>query len=114
MDSQIDRLRALLRGIGATNRVQHARLAAAGVDDSIASLEEFCARLPFTTKAELVADQEANPPVPTLAINRPHQGVLNDRQIAPETEIACGILNARQVPLEQHKALALRPTHSLQ
>ena len=60
--TQLDRLRALLATIAPGNRFHAPRLAAAGVDERIASLEEFSARLPFTTKADLVADQAAHPP----------------------------------------------------
>jgi phenylacetate-CoA ligase len=62
MDSQLEQLRALLVAIGSTNRFYAPRLAAAGVDSGIESLDEFCARLPFTAKADLVADQAANQP----------------------------------------------------
>ncbi len=60
--SQLERLRALLATIAPANRFHAPRLALAGVDERIASLAEFSARHPFTTKAELVADQAANPP----------------------------------------------------
>ena len=60
--SQLEKLRALLEEMIPGNRFQAARLAAAGVDAGVASLAEFAARMPFTTKAELVADQAANPP----------------------------------------------------
>ena len=60
--SQLEKLRALLAEITPGNGYQTARLTAAGVDAGIASLVEFSARMPFTTKAELVADQAAYPP----------------------------------------------------
>src|SRR5436190_15704853 len=60
--TQIERLRALLAAISPANRFQTQRLAKAGITPVIASLEEFSARHSFTTKAELVADQTANPP----------------------------------------------------
>ena len=41
------------------------KLNAAGVTFDIASLEDFSRRFPFTTKAELVADQRAHPPFGT-------------------------------------------------
>ena len=56
------KLRTLLAAIVPANRFQTPRLADAGVTPDIASLEEFSARCPFTTKAELVADQAAHPP----------------------------------------------------
>ncbi len=62
MSSQLEKLRALLAEITPGNRFQAARLAAAGVDAGVASLAEFAARMPFTTKAELVTNQAAHPP----------------------------------------------------
>lgn len=62
MPEQLKRLRALLAAIMPANRFYAPRLAAAKVEPSIGSLAEFSARMPFTTKAELVADQAANPP----------------------------------------------------
>ena len=60
--TQLERLRALLATIVPANRFQTRRLTNVGVTPDIASLEEFSARTPFTTKAELVADQAAHPP----------------------------------------------------
>ena len=60
--SQLANLRELLREIAATNRFYAPRLATAGVTPEIASLAEFTARMPFTHKADLVADQTAHPP----------------------------------------------------
>ena len=57
-----EKLRALLAAIIPANRFQTQRFAGAGITPDIASLEEFSARVPFTTKADLVADQTANPP----------------------------------------------------
>jgi phenylacetate-CoA ligase len=62
MPEPIERLRALIAAIVPGNRFQTARLAAAGVTSEIGSFAEFSRRMPFTTKAELVADQAANPP----------------------------------------------------
>ncbi len=62
MPEQIERLRELLAAITPANRFHASRLAAARVDAAIGSLAEFSSRMPFTTKAELVADQAANPP----------------------------------------------------
>lgn len=59
---QLEQLRKLIEKIAPANRFHAPRLALAGVDEGIASLEEFSARHPFTTKADLVADQTANPP----------------------------------------------------
>lgn len=59
---QLDRLRALLAAVTATNPFQRAKLAGTGLDAGTASLAAFTARCPFTTKDELVADQAAHPP----------------------------------------------------
>lgn len=63
--SQLERLRALLSALARTNRFYAPRLQAAGLSADCASLEEFSARLPFTTKADLVADQLAHSPYGT-------------------------------------------------
>jgi phenylacetate-CoA ligase len=59
---QLARLRELLGVLLPANRFYAARLQAAGVDSSVASLEEFSRRAPFTLKQELVDDQRRNPP----------------------------------------------------
>ncbi len=59
---QLERLRGVLAAIETANRFYAPRLAAAGVSAALGSLAEFSARMPFTTKADLVADQAANPP----------------------------------------------------
>lgn len=64
--AQLERLRALLAAVRAGNAFQRARLDPLG--DAVwqpASLEDFCSRVPLTTKAELVADQCAHPPFGT-------------------------------------------------
>lgn len=61
-------LAALRRLFGAVlpgNRFYTAKFAAAGMTAGPASLAEFSARCPFTTKEELVADQAAHPPYGT-------------------------------------------------
>jgi phenylacetate-CoA ligase len=59
---QRDRLRDLVAAVSRTNAFYRRKLAAAGVTAAgIASLDDL-ARLPFTTKAELAADQQAHPP----------------------------------------------------
>ncbi len=64
--SQLDQFRALLAAITPGNRFYTERLAAAGVSAAnLASLEDFSARVPFTEKSELVADQAAHPPYGT-------------------------------------------------
>lgn len=63
--SRLAWLRALLEEITPANRFYAPRLAAAKVTPEIGSLEEFSVRLPFTRKADLVADQTAHPPYGT-------------------------------------------------
>jgi phenylacetate-CoA ligase len=59
---QLDRLRALLAEILPRNRFYARKLSAAGVSaDHIRILPDL-ARLPFTTKSELLDDQQAEPP----------------------------------------------------
>ncbi len=58
----LEKLRALIAAIVRANRFQTQRLADAGVTPDIASFADFCARMPFTTKSDLVADQAAHPP----------------------------------------------------
>ena len=76
---QLDQLRDLIRVVRPANAFYEGKLAAAGIDDSIASLEDFTARCPFTTKDELAADQAAHPPYgsnlsfPLEQYNRIHQ-----------------------------------------
>ena len=62
VERQFQQLRALLQEIIAGNRFYAQKLAAAGVTpDAIRTPADF-SRIPFTTKAELIADQEAHPP----------------------------------------------------
>lgn len=62
---QLDRLRALLAAVAATNPFQQAKLAGAGLDGGVTSLADFSSRCPFTAKDELAADQAAHPPYGT-------------------------------------------------
>ncbi len=62
---QLERLRELLSELGSGNPFYAPRLRAAGLGGELASLAEFRARMPFTTKADLVEDQSANPPYGT-------------------------------------------------
>ncbi len=62
---QLTRLRELLAELVPSNRFYTPRLEAAGLAGGVASLEDFSARMPFTTKADLVADQTAHPPYGT-------------------------------------------------
>jgi phenylacetate-CoA ligase len=65
-EEQWRRLRALVREVFPANRFVHRKWAAAGVSraDDVEDWGAF-ARLPFTTKAELVDDQHAEPPFGT-------------------------------------------------
>jgi len=61
---QLTQLRTLLSALR-TNSFYAAKLVGTGLLDGVASVAEFNARCPFTTKAELVADQLAHPPYGT-------------------------------------------------
>lgn len=62
---QEERLRRLFAGVLPTNRFYAAKLAAAGIAVELRPELADLVQLPFTTKAELVADQGANPPFGT-------------------------------------------------
>ena len=64
MNDTLPKLSGLLAALR-TNPFYAAKLAGTGLLDGVASLAEFSARCPFTTKAELVADQLAHPPYGT-------------------------------------------------
>ncbi len=59
---QLEQLRSLVAELIPANKFYTQKLQAAGVGFDIASLADFPARFPFTTKAELAADQLSNPP----------------------------------------------------
>ena len=61
--TQLDGLRKLLSAILPGNKFFQRKLS--GLSSSLNSLDEFRARVPFTTKPELAADQQANPPFGT-------------------------------------------------
>ncbi len=63
--AQLEQLRELVAELIPANKFCAQKLQAAGVGFDIASLEDFSARFPFTTKAELVSDQRANLPYGT-------------------------------------------------
>ncbi len=65
LNLQLERLRLLLGRLRAHNHFYGPRLEAAGLDQNVPSLATYCARMPFTTKEDLVADQAANPPYGT-------------------------------------------------
>jgi len=58
-------LRSLVAEVVATHVFYGRKLAAAGCSAGPASITDFTARFPFTTKAELVADQAEHPPYGT-------------------------------------------------
>ena len=62
---QLRQLRRLLGAVLPANRFYQVKLAASGLDSTFASLKEFGARCPFTTKQELAEDQRARPPYGT-------------------------------------------------
>jgi phenylacetate-CoA ligase len=63
---QQQRLEALLAAILPRNAFYARKLTSAGLSADDLRMPEGWARLPFTTKAEIVADQEAHPPYGTL------------------------------------------------
>src|SRR5438874_78599 len=63
--NQLEQLRALVTELFPGNKFYAQKLDACGITFDIASLKDFSARFPFTTKAELVADQEQQPPFGT-------------------------------------------------
>ncbi|MDW8310941.1 MAG: hypothetical protein RMK20_16335, partial [Verrucomicrobiales bacterium] len=63
--AQLEQLRSLLAELFPANRFYTQKLQAAGVTFDVASLADFRARFPFTTKAELVEDQAHHPPFGT-------------------------------------------------
>ncbi len=63
--AQLDRLRALIGALTESNRFYCQTLAAAKVDRNIASLDQFTARMPVTTKPQLIDDQRTHPPYGT-------------------------------------------------
>ncbi|MCZ6596984.1 MAG: AMP-binding protein [Planctomycetota bacterium] len=62
---QLERLRELIAELVGHNAFYGPRLAAAGLTADVPSLDDFAARMPFTTKPELAADQQADPPYGT-------------------------------------------------
>src|SRR3954453_23645964 len=58
-------LRTLITKLFHENKIYTQKLNALGITFDIASLQDFFQRFPFTTKGELVADQERQPPFGT-------------------------------------------------
>lgn len=65
VSAQLEQLRGLLAELIPANLFYTRKFEAAGVGFDVASLADFSARFPFTTKPELVADQLAHPPFGT-------------------------------------------------
>ncbi len=59
---QLVALNGLLKEVGRTNQFYLPILKEAGIADGVASLEEFFATIPFTTKQAIANDQAENPP----------------------------------------------------
>lgn len=62
---QLERLRTLLGAIQGANAFYARKLGPLGDPAQLASLADFAAKVPFTTKAELCEDQRARPPYGT-------------------------------------------------
>src|SRR5437016_2964576 len=65
VQSQIDQLGALIHALLPANKFYSEKLAHAGPAEKISSLDAFFARVPLTTKQELVEDQQRHPPYGT-------------------------------------------------
>ena len=65
ISGQLEQLRSLVAELFPANQFYTNKLNAVGVTFDVESLEDFSRRFPFTTKAELVADQRAHPPFGT-------------------------------------------------
>ena len=63
--AQLTGVRRLIAELAGSNRFQAGLLASAGAPMLPSSLEDFHRRFPLTTKADLVRDQEENPPYGT-------------------------------------------------
>lgn len=62
---QLEQLRELVTELFPANAFYARKLQSAGITFDVASLEDFSARFPFTTKQELVADQQSHAPYGT-------------------------------------------------
>src|SRR5205823_9638392 len=63
--AQIEQLRTLIAELFPGNKFYTRKLNGAGITFDVASLKDFSARFPFTTKTELSSDQRATPPFGT-------------------------------------------------
>jgi phenylacetate-CoA ligase len=59
---QLAKLQTLLAALLPNNPFYSAKFRAAGIGPDLASLDEFCARVPFTLKQELIENQRDHPP----------------------------------------------------
>src|SRR5258707_14013427 len=62
---QLEQLLSLVTELFPANKFYCSKLNGAGITFDVASLEDFSARFPFTTKTELSEDQRVNPPYGT-------------------------------------------------
>src|SRR5262245_15081015 len=62
---QLEQLRTLIAELFPANPFYTRKLQSAGVTFDVASLQDFSARFPFTTKQELADDQRHHPPFGT-------------------------------------------------
>jgi phenylacetate-CoA ligase len=62
---QLEQLRSLLAELFPGNKFYAQKFEAAGITFDVASLQDFSERFPFTTKSELVEDQQAHSPFGT-------------------------------------------------
>jgi phenylacetate-CoA ligase len=63
--AQLEQLRALVTELFPGNKFYSQKLNTLGITFDVASLQDFSDRFPFTTKGELVTDQEGQPPFGT-------------------------------------------------
>ncbi|MEW5978670.1 MAG: AMP-binding protein [Acidobacteriota bacterium] len=59
---QLAKLQAMLTAVNPANRFYVKKLEQAGFTGEVRTVNEFCRRMPFTSKRELVADQQSHPP----------------------------------------------------
>ena len=62
---QLDELRSLLAELFPANKFYTRKLTDKGVTFDVSSLGDFSQRFPFTTKREIVEDQQSHPPYGT-------------------------------------------------
>jgi len=82
--SQLDALQALLAKLAQGNAFYGAKLKEGGLENGVTSLAQFSRNMPWTTKPELIADQEANPPYGTN-LTYPIEGYTRFHQTSGST-----------------------------